>query len=168
MRTSEFRERLGIDSSNTTWYRNLLDSHCLKTSRCTGSTPKSPKTHYTIDWNDRDANWFIRLWKRKHYRGAWWLPSIAIWYGYARLPYNLALRLRSYRDTSPTDDDAWRDQVHATAIRMRTYQIMLNTLLKDAAKAGHEPLDSWTDTSYYDKRERENIVSNTRRWEPGQ
>lgn len=159
MRTAELRERLHLTREDLWWYGRLLESHLLQTTR-------SPYRGKSIIWNDRDANWLIRLHETNG--GKHTLTGlIRRYYSYYVLPYTLTQCLRSCRKPGRVLDDQWRDQVHKTAIRLRTYQIMLNTLLKDAMKAGYEPLDSWTDTSCYEKMERETIITDTREREPG-
>lgn len=158
MRTREFRERVHANPKDPYWYARLRDTHCLQITRPeAGGKP--------IAWNDRDVNWYLRLRKRN---GQGFLPrSITRHYRYGEEPHYLTRCIGRYRKSGRVLDDQWRDQIHEVAVRLRTYQIMLATLSQDAAKAGCEPLDSWTDTTYYDKLEREKIVRVTREKEPG-
>lgn len=169
MRTSEFRERLHIPpSSPYDWYKGLLDSHCIQTSRGLGRTRESPNAHtYSLSWNNRDANWLIRIFEHSKAKPGYYpINLIRHYYQYGNIPHSLAHCLERHRRPWMTVDDQWHSQIQEMAIRVRTCQIMLNTLLKDAANAGYEPLASWTDTSYYDKRERKSIIAATRRREP--
>lgn len=160
MRRNELRDRLHMSQHNNAWNRKLLRYNCLQTTRGVGSSGTA------IDWNDRDANWLIRLYQQSPKKtGLYVTHLITKHYHYAALPTWCAHCLEKPKNSGNLDDQ-WRDQVYKTAIRLRTYQIMLTTLVKDAAKAGYPPLDSWTDTSLYDNQERERIISETRRREP--
>ena len=163
MRTSELKKRLGITSKRNRWYERLLRSGCIQTGRPLGSSREY------LSWNDRDANWLIRLYERCPKKTGYFRTHlITKHYQYGSLPYRFTRALNHYRGTDRCVDDQWRDMIQGTAIRVRTYQIILNTLLKDATKAGYEPLGSWTDTSYYDKLERKRIIVDTRRMEPSE
>lgn len=158
MRDSEFCERLHLPKRHCSWRRQLLRYNCLQTSRGTG---------VTLYWNDRDANWLIRLYERNPKKTGYYVTHlITKHYRYCNGPTNAVRCLNRFRRLDQCADDQWRDMIHATAIRLRTYQIMLNTLLKDAMKAGYEPLDSWTSMGLYDAREREQVVKQTREREP--
>lgn len=163
MRTAELKQRLGITSKNRhRWYALLLESGCLQTSRDPVSNNR------TIGWNDRDVDWLLRLYEQNPKKTGYYPTHlITKYYQYYALPRRASRCLERYRKPGRVLDDQWRDQIQETARRLRTYQIMLTTLLKDAMKAGYPPLDSWTDTSLYDKKEREQIIIETRRREPG-
>lgn len=170
MRTAEFRERLHIPTTSPyDWYKGLLDSHCVQTARGLGPTRESPNAHtYSLSWNERDANWLIRIYEHSKAQPGYYPTNlITHYYQYGQIPASMARCLDRHRREWMPADDQWHSQIQEVAVRLRTYQIMLNTLLKDAMEAGYQPLPSWTDTSFYDKRERKNIVSNTRRREPG-
>lgn len=161
MRTAELKKRLGITSKRNRWYEGLLHSGCVQICRPFGSSREY------LSWNDRDASWLIRIYERNPKKvGYYPTHLITKHYQYGNLPYRIACGLNHYRKPGRCVEDQWRDMIQGTAIRIRTYQIMLNTLLKDAMRAGYEPLDSWTDTSYYDKLERERIIKDTRKREP--
>lgn len=159
MRTAELKQRLGITSHAQDWRKGLLGSHCLQVTH---------HAHNTLDWNNRDAEWLIRLYEQSPKKTGYYVTHlITKHHRYRSIPFCTARYLARWRKPGRCLEDQWHDQIHATAIRLRTYQIMLTTLVKDATEAGYEPLDSWTDTSLYDKREREQIVKQTREREPG-
>lgn len=162
MRTAELKKRLGITSENNqAWYTGLLKSSCVQTHRPTGSNREY------LSWNDRDAKWLIRLYERNPKKNGYYPTHlITKHYCYTQKACYLPRCLDRYKKPDRLVEDQWRDMIQDTAIRVRTFQIMLNTLLKDAMKAGYEPLDSWTNTSYYDKMEREQVIADTREREP--
>lgn len=162
MRTAELKKRLGITAENNqAWYTGLLNSGCVQTGRPTGSSREY------LSWNDRDAAWLIRLYERNPKKTAYHPTHLVTkHYHYTQKACFIPRCLDQYKKPERPVIDQWRDMIQEAALRVRTCQIMLNTLLKDAAKAGYEPLDSWTNTSYYDKVEREQVISDTREREP--
>lgn len=168
MRNSEFCERMHLPKRACSWRTQLLRYNCLQTSHGTGATRQMPHAGgETLYWNDRDANWLIRLYEQNPKKNGYYATHlITKYYRYHNGPCNAVRCLDRFKKPGRCADDQWRDMIHATAIKLRTYQIMLNTLLKDAMKAGCEPLDSWTSTGLYDERERKQIITETQRREP--
>lgn len=161
MRRNELRDRLHVSKHNNAWHRKLLRYNCLQTTRGVGGD------WLTIDWNDRDANWLIRLYEQNPKKTGYYVTHLVTnHYHYKHLPVWCIRYLEKYVNHEGNTDDQWRDMIQETVLRLRTYQIILTTLSQDAAKAGYPPLDSWTDTSLYDAQEREQIITETRRREP--
>lgn len=160
MRTSELKKRLGITSKAHHWPRAFRPG-CLQATHGVGAV------NTAFDWNDRDANWLIRLYERNPKKTGYYPTHLLTkHYKYAQKACTIPRCLDQYKKPDRWMDDQWRDMIHETAVRLRTYQIMLAALSQDAAKAGCEPLDSWTDTDLYDEQEREEIIKATRKREP--